>query len=91
MHTQGPWHVGMKPGPMVYGQKGAQVADMRETLLDRDEHIANVRLIAAAPDLLAACQFALDCAINPRSMTEAYATHKDIVAALRAAIAKATS
>ena len=23
-HTPGPWHVGLKPGPMVYGPQGEQ-------------------------------------------------------------------
>lgn len=59
-HTPGPWHIGMKPGPMIYGPKGEQVADMRHkpfTLVSEiDESVANVRLISAAPDLLAALE-----------------------------------
>ena len=27
-HTPTPWHVGMKPGPFIYGPQGEQVADM---------------------------------------------------------------
>lgn len=50
--TPGPWHVGMKPGPIVYGPQGEQVANMHVAMLDQDEHKANARLIAAAPDLL---------------------------------------
>jgi hypothetical protein len=53
-HTPGPWHIGMRPGPIVYGPKGEQVADMIPCMLFREEHIANTRLIAAAPELLAA-------------------------------------
>lgn len=53
-HTPGPWHIGMRPGPIVYGPKGEQVADLRGDLLPKDESAANLRLIAAAPDLLAA-------------------------------------
>jgi len=50
-HTPGPWHVGMRPGPMIYGPNGEQVADMRRpAMVDDDEHAANARLIAAAPD-----------------------------------------
>lgn len=55
-HTPGPWHVGMKPGPIVYGAKGAQVCDMRAELLPLDEELANLRLILAAPDMLAALE-----------------------------------
>lgn len=51
-HTPGPWHVGMKPGPIIYGTKGDQVADLRG-FLDIEETSANARLIAAAPDLIA--------------------------------------
>lgn len=53
-HTPGPWHVGMKPGPIIYGPHGEQIADMRSPMLEADEHNANARLIEAAPDLLAA-------------------------------------
>lgn len=28
-HTPTPWHVGMQPGPMVYGPLGEQIADCR--------------------------------------------------------------
>lgn len=55
-HTQGPWHVGMAPGPIVYGPNGEQVVDMRETLLEKDEHLANMVLIVAAPMLKKALQ-----------------------------------
>lgn len=55
-HTPAPWHIGMKPGPMIYGERGEQVADMRPHFLVDNEHLANVRLIAAAPDLLAALE-----------------------------------
>jgi len=58
-HTPGPWHIGMKPGPMVYGPQGEQVADLRADLLPKDERLANSRLIVAAPDLLQACKVAL--------------------------------
>lgn len=51
-HTIGPWHIGMKPGPMIYGPNGEQVADMQADLLPRDERSANAKLIAAAPELL---------------------------------------
>lgn len=85
-HTPGPWHVGMRPGPIIYGTKGDQVADLRG-FLDIDETSANARLIAAAPDLLDAMQ----------SMVDAYQTHFDVMpvawqtydSIARAALAKA--
>lgn len=49
--TPGPWHVGMKPGPIIYGPKGDQVADLRGDLMLPSEQLANVRLIVAAPEL----------------------------------------
>lgn len=58
-HTPGPWHVGMRPGPMIYGPKGEQVADLSADLLMVEERQANLRLIAAAPDLLEALTDAL--------------------------------
>lgn len=50
-HTPGPWHVGMKPGPILYGPKGEQVADLTARLLPDDEATGNARLIAAAPEM----------------------------------------
>lgn len=61
-HTPGPWHIGMKPGPMIYGQNGEQVADCRcIDLLGRDEAQANLALIAAAPAMYEALKDALAC------------------------------
>jgi hypothetical protein len=85
-HTPGPWHIGMKPGPMIYGSDSSQVADLRGDLLDRGEAQANARLIAAAPDLLAAISRAVEF------MRANYSDEDmpDILPAARAAIAKAT-
>ncbi len=47
-HTPGPWHVGLKPGPMVYGPQGEQIVGLN-VMLDRDEVLANAKFIAAAP------------------------------------------
>ncbi len=46
--TPRPWHIGLNPGPFVYGPKGEQVADMFEGLLDKQERIANASLIVTA-------------------------------------------
>ena len=57
-HTPGPWHIGMQPGPIIYGKNGEQVADLRgerKTLVvELDEAVANTKLISAAPELLEA-------------------------------------
>lgn len=50
VHTSGPWHIGMKPGPMIYGQRGEQIADCRGL----NEAGYNARLIVLAPELLEA-------------------------------------
>ena len=57
-HTKGPWHVGMKPGPMIYGPAGEQIADLRSSrdLLQMDEALSNMKLIQHAPELLEALQ-----------------------------------
>ena len=47
-HTPGPWHVGLKPGPMVYGPQGEQIVGLN-VLLDSNEVLANAKFIAAAP------------------------------------------
>lgn len=47
--TPGPWHVGINPGPIVYGPNGEQVADC---LFDNgDDNKANARLISVSPEL----------------------------------------
>ena len=49
-HTPGPWHVGLKPGPMVYGPQGEQIVGLN-VMLDSDEVLANAKFIAAAPEM----------------------------------------
>lgn len=56
-HTPGPWHVGMRPGPIVYGPKGEMLADVRcGSMLQNEEAWANWRIICAAPELLEALE-----------------------------------
>ena len=57
-HTPGPWHVGLKPGPMVYGPQGEQIVGIN-VMLDRDEVLANAKFIAAAPAMYDALQQSL--------------------------------
>lgn len=47
-HTPLPWHIGMRPGPMIYGPRGEQVADMQFSLMDKIEHHENIFYIIRA-------------------------------------------
>lgn len=53
------WHVGLNPGPIVYGPLGEQVSDCMSASFTHDQNKANANLISAAPDLLAALEEAL--------------------------------
>lgn len=52
-YTNGPYTVGMNPGPIVYGENGEQVADCRNIFLSKKEQCENARFIAHACNLLA--------------------------------------
>lgn len=55
-HTPGPWHIGLAATDRaIYGPQGEHVATLPD-MLASDEVLANARLIAAAPCLLAALQ-----------------------------------
>jgi hypothetical protein len=59
-HTNTPWHVGKRAADIaIYGQKGEEIAKILGFFNSDDENKANARLIASAPDLLAACKAAL--------------------------------
>lgn len=47
-HSPLPWYIGMRPGPMIYGQKGEQIADMTMLMLGDQENRANAALIVRA-------------------------------------------
>jgi hypothetical protein len=54
-HTESPWHLGTRAGnPAIYRKDGAEIAEILHVL--NDEWRENARLIAAAPELLAALQ-----------------------------------
>src|SRR4051794_13527039 len=53
-HTPGPWY--MAGVPAVLSRDGVGIADCRTVDTTPQEQEANARLIAAAPDLLAACK-----------------------------------
>jgi len=47
LHTPGKLHIGLNPGPMLYGPQGEQVADLRNDTLTQPENTANaLRLVA---------------------------------------------
>ena len=64
-HTPGPWHVGLKPGPMVYGPQGEQIVGIN-VMLDCDEVLANAKFIAAAPAMYKTIQHLLEWAKGNR-------------------------
>lgn len=67
--TPGPWRVGVGPGPIIYGDGkfGVQVANMMVPMVQDAEHKANVKLIAAAPELFETLKFALSILEDPYS------------------------
>lgn len=82
-HTPGPWHRNVKPATKyntVWSGRNKHVARVVVEGLDPEEVEANIRLIAAAPDLLEALQTLL---VDGRDYTKA----RDKA---RAAIVKAT-
>lgn len=83
-YTPAPWHVGMKPGPIVYGPLGEQVADLRSDLLPKDEHLSNLKLITSAPILLEALEAILRADIYMHE-------RRDALEKARLAVAKATA
>ena len=74
-HTKGPYHVGMSPGPIIYGPKGEQIADCRSVSSEDAENKANALFITRAinthRELLEALEFCVDSleyaadALNP--------------------------
>ncbi len=49
-HTSGPWHYA--PGELIYGPNGESVASCRFVTNFKETNVANMRLVAAAPELL---------------------------------------
>lgn len=93
-HTEGPWEHGthfaggtdILAGPIGSRVVVARVID--NSLLPFPEYVANARLIAAAPDLLAALSDLLDWGRENTSPRDENSPHTLLVAAL-SAIAKA--
>lgn len=78
MHTPGPWAIGLAPGPWAIGIEtdlpdSAQIIDAdgwHLATVTLDPVDANARLIAAAPDLLAALEAALIALETPDDLTD---------------------
>lgn len=64
-HTPGPWSFYTEPQPNgcpIVGTRGLMVAMLAHSVHQadqQDEALANARLIAAAPELLEACRYAM--------------------------------
>lgn len=89
-HTPGPWIAGPRPlygtGLPVMADNGRQVASVTQV---RGDHavLANARLIAAAPDLLAALKAIVKSLADYDD--EGMIEHAEPIIAARSAIAKA--
>lgn len=78
-HTPTPWHVGVKPGPMIYGPEGEQVADLRVDLLPLGENGANVKIIVRAVNSYDAMINALKDAYSLRNSLDCQCRGEGIV------------
>jgi hypothetical protein len=95
-HTPGPWHIGQSrewdDGELheqlaVYSAEGVKTAKVETWLKHcREESEANARLIAAAPELLAALKALLPILDNDSPLARAY---EDVGQLAQAALAKA--
>jgi len=88
-HTSGPWNRNIRAGgkyPVIYSGRNNHVALVLKA--DPDEMEANIDLISAAPDLLAAAQAMAD-SFADCVKTELALSEFPALAALVAAIAKA--
>jgi len=65
-HTNSPWHLGKRAGnPAIYGEDGTEIAEILHGLTP--EWRENARLIAAAPEMLAALE-SLAVGLSPASL-----------------------
>lgn len=95
-HTPGPWKAQSRcasDGTLVVKDASFdEICVVREKTLrdytDEDKkHVANARLIAAAPDLLAACEAVLKADANPQPWLEP--KYSNAIAQARSALSKA--
>lgn len=85
-HTPGPWNT--TGNGLVYSVDEV-VADATFGCMDGETTIANARLIASAPDLLAALQYVTDI-LSSSIAPDDYEPFRKCVSQARAAISKAT-
>ena len=65
-HTPGPWHTGECDGyKLVFGKTGINVCRLSDSLDGTKCGDANLHLIAAAPDMLAALEGIVAGCVNP--------------------------
>lgn len=102
-HTPGPWEVhdyrngdasaetwiGILKGAFDVDGKARQIGQFRFSALPTEENWANAYLMAAAPDLLAACKAFIDYDEAETSGTNFLSLWKDLKRKIEAAIAKA--
>ena len=93
-HTPGPWEVriaGKDPRPCVFGHDGLPTALAAGVAVARCEREADARLIAAAPDLLAGAERALEILRSITDLPSDLAPFRETAAKmLNEAIARAT-
>jgi hypothetical protein len=82
-HTPGPWTAGVTDS--IWNDKGVLIAECGNSMtLGDSEVFSNARLIAAAPELLEACEDALLAMDSPRAYDSAV-----VASTLKAAVRKA--
>lgn len=93
-HTPGPWRA---TGRHVMADETEDRLGMTVLIQggNRDDNLANLRLIATAPDLLAAIEAAIECGMVPVSSAKdggaaKHSIQVQVADQLRAAVAKAT-
>lgn len=93
-HTPGPWAVGprnrVQAGCLVLiGEGEISARPMNDHYATKTEQNFNARLIASAPDLLAACESALDYLSPEHNDGHTLEWTQSMIASVRCAIAKA--
>lgn len=99
-HTPGPWEIGPRPTQIMTSLEAAMKYAPNQPYVylmlastDCDPHpdrsVANARLIAAAPDLLAAAQECMDCELGDMACVGSMAPAEHALGLLQAAIARA--
>jgi hypothetical protein len=75
--TPVPWHVGMKPGPIIYGPQGEEIADMRTTMLFPQERNANVKTVITAVNLTKDVRRLVDLILSDKRISKEVEKYED--------------